>query len=324
MARSLPGVTVQLLPFPAADYAAWRAAQVERRRRWQFTPLWADDAAATAQAREAVDELAPAEGLSGTQLLRVLDSDGDDGWVWLMRQERDLLVLDAESDAPPDRLLALLEAHARAASATALILDRMVAAPTTAALAAQGGFTVVSQTMALDLADAVDTEDGPPVTLRPMTDASFAAYLDAAVDEYAREIRSTDHVAWGEALDHSRKDYEDLLPQGRASAGHVLLDVVESQAGARVGALWLEVRPPSAAFAYDVYLQPDWRGRGLGRAAVGAAARWCRGEGVRVLGLSVFGRNAAARALYDSLGFTVVVEALRRPVEPAPPVAGPR
>ncbi|WP_162616444.1 GNAT family N-acetyltransferase [Xylanimonas allomyrinae] len=319
-------MTLQLLPFPAADYAAWRTAQLARRRRWQFGPLCGDEEAAAVQARTAVDELAPAEGLSGTKLHRVLDDDGDAGWVWLSRQESDLLVLDAEATCPADALLVLLESHARAGDATAIVLDRMAAAPTTAALAAVPGFTTVSQTMVLDLSAGPGEARGEPeaAVLRPMTETSFDAYLDAAIDEYAREIRSTDHVAWSEALDHSRKDYEDLLPQGLRSAGHVLLDVVERSTQVTVGALWLEVRPPSAAFVYDVYLHPGARGVGLGRSAVRAGAEWCRQRGLSVLGLSVLGHNTAARALYDSLGFVVVVEALRWPVPPAPPVTGPR
>ncbi|WP_425955953.1 GNAT family N-acetyltransferase [Xylanimonas sp. McL0601] len=324
-------MTLQLLPFPAADYAAWRDAQVERRLRWQFGPLWSDAAAAAAQARIAVDELAPAEGLSGTHLLRVLSHQGEVGWVWLSRQDGDLLVLDADVRAPAGELLALLEAHARAGDATCLLLDRMVAAPTPAALAAEGGFTVVSQTMTLRLAGGDDASGAraggpasPPVILLPMSETSFDAYLGAAIDEYAREIQQADEVAWDEALTRSHKDYEELLPRGLDSDGHVLLDVLEATTHAHVGALWLGLRPPSAAFVYDVHVHPAVRGRGLGRAAMSAGAEWCRARGIEVLGLSVFGRNEIALGLYDSLGYEVVVEALRRPVEPAPPVVGPR
>ncbi|ACZ32021.1 GCN5-related N-acetyltransferase [Xylanimonas cellulosilytica DSM 15894] len=316
-------MNLQLLPFPAADYATWRAAQVERRRRWQFGPLWSDDDAATVQARAAVDDLAPADGLSGTYLHRVLGPGGDAGWLWLSRQDGDLLVLDAEIDAPAEALLALLEARARAADARQLVLDRMIAAPTTAALAELGAFTVLSQTMVLDLR-ATDTPGSDRVALHPMTQLTFDAYLAAAIDEYAHEIQRTDHLPWDEALDHSRADYDALLPQGLATPGQVLLDVVETATGETVGTLWLGLRPPSAAFVYDVYLMASARGRGLGRAAMLAGAAWCRERGIGVLGLSVFGRNTVARELYESLGYTVVMEALRHPVEPAPPVTGPR
>lgn len=320
-------MTLQLLPFPAADYAAWRRAQVERRLRWQFGPLWSDDAAAAAQARTAVEDLAPADGLSGTHLHRLLDHEGDAGWLWISRQDDDLLVLDAEIEAPASHqadLLALLETRARAWDARHLVVDRMTASPTTTAIAQAEGFSVLSQTMVLDLAqDAAPGSDR--VALMPMTQRSYAAYLDAAIDEYAREIRRTDGVGWSEALERSRAEYDELLSQGLATPGQVLFDVVDAGTGAEVGALWLELRPPSAAFVYDVWLTPSVRGRGLGRAAMVAGADWCRTRRLDVLGLSVFGRNAVARGLYESLGYTVVTEALRRPVEPStPPVTGPR
>ena len=319
-------MTLQLLPFPAADYAAWRKAQVERRRRWQFGPLWSDCSVAAERARTAVEDLAPEDGLSGTYLHRVLDDSGDAGWLWISRQDGDLLVLDAEIESPAEHqgdLLALLENRARAWDARQLVLDRMTAAPTTAAIADAGGFSVLSQTMVLDLAPEAPT-GADLVELRPMTPHSFDAYLAAAIDEYAGEIRHTDGGTWSAALDRSRADYDELLPDGLATRRQVLFDVVERATGDTVGALWLELRPPSAAFVYDVHLTSSARGRGLGRAAMLAGAHWCRARALHVLGLSVFGRNAVARGLYESLGYTVVTEALRRPVEPAPPVAGPR
>ncbi len=322
-------MTVQLVPFPAAEYGAWRSRQVERRRRWQFAPLWSDADAAHARARAAVDDLAPADGLSGTYLMRVLGGDGEAGWLWLTRQGGDLLVLDAEMAEPEEtaaEVLGLLVHHARGGNASYLVLDRMVAAPTMAALAKAGEFRVESQTMALDLTR--DAPAGPAaardVELRPMTQDTFDAYLDAAVGEYARELQRTDDLPWDRALDRSRADYDTLLPSGLASPGQVLLDVVDLATGANVGAMWLGMRPPSAAFVNDLYILSPHRGEGLGRAAMLAALDWCRHQEIDVLGLTVFRRNTVARHLYRSLGFTAVMQVLRSPVPPAPPVAGPR
>jgi GNAT superfamily N-acetyltransferase len=324
-ARSLPGVTLQLLPFPAAEYPAWRELQVERRRRWQFGPLWLDDAAAAERARSAVEQLAPTAGLSGTHLHRVLDDDREAGWIWLARHPGDLLVLDAHVDAAAGQLLGLLEVHARAGDADLLLLDRMVGAPTLDALAAAGGFTPAASNMVLELGERpAASEPGPAVRLRPMTEESFAAYLVGAIDEYAQEIHESTGATLEEALVRAGKEYDELLPRGLASDGQVLFDVVET-AGARVvGVLWLGLRPPSAAFVYDVHLHPEHRGRGLGRATMRAAAAWCRDARLGVLGLNVFGQNTVARRRYDSEGYRVVVEELRRPLPPAPPVTGPR
>ena len=323
--RRVPRVKLLLLPFPAAQYASWREDQVERRRRWQFGPL-CGEARGPTRARTAVDELAPVEGLSGTYLLRVLADDDVAGWVWLSREDGDLIVLDAEVDAPADELRDLLVAHARGADARALVLDRMVDASTTAALAAAAPFTVTSRTMMrrLDSTPPLEGAAGRPVHLFPMTQDSFATFYDAAIDEFARELRHNEGLTWVEALDRSREEYRELLPHGLDTDRHALLDVVDTTSGECVGGVWIGLRPPKAAFVYDLYLQPHARGRGLGRGAMHATALWCRERGVERLGLSVAGHNEVAQGLYASLGFGAVTEASRWLLPEAAPVVGPR
>jgi GNAT superfamily N-acetyltransferase len=362
-------VTLQLVPFPASRYADWRTEQVERRYRWQFLPLWGDAATARERAEAAVDQLAPADGLSGTQLHLVIDDEGEAGWVWTVRHPGDLLVLDAEVRAPADALLPVLEAHARAGGAEVLLVDRMDHAATTTGLTAAAGFRPAGVTMALDLGDpgTVDAPEAARVRLVPMSEESFDHYVGSAVAEYAEVIHSAGAGTWDEALDRSIRDYRVLLPEGLGSPQQALFDVVTvptsdagrlavgagaqplvggtigsagaagavgglaaaggavvDAAGERVGAVWLGLRPPAAAFVYDVHLRPEARGRGLGRAAMEAAAAWCRTQGIRVLGANVQGSNVAARAMYESLGYRPVVEELTLPLPPLAPVTGPR
>lgn len=60
------------------------------------------------------------------------------------------------------------------------------------------------------------------------------------------------------------------------------------------------------AFIWGVYVTPSARGRGLGRSvmelAINTARSW---PGLECITLSVSERQPAARALYESLGFTV-------------------
>jgi GNAT superfamily N-acetyltransferase len=370
-------VTLQLVPFPASRYADWRTEQVERRYRWQFLPLWGDEAAARERALAAVDQLAPVDGLSGTQLHLVIDDEGEAGWVWTVRHPGDLLVLDASVRAPGEALLPVLEAHARAGDAEVLLVDRMEPAATTTALTAAAGFRPAGVTMALDLGDpaTVEAPEAAGVRLVPMSEESFDRYVGSAVAEYAEVIHSAGAGTWDEALDRSIRDYRVLLPEGLGSPQQALFDVVTAPApgdeplpvgagaqplvggtigsagavgavsglaavaaeptpaggavvvdaaGEEVGAVWLGLRPPAAAFVHDVHLRPEVRGRGLGRAAMEAAAAWCRTQGIRVLGANVQASNVAARAMYESLGYRPVVEELALPLPPLAPVTGPR
>jgi len=61
-------------------------------------------------------------------------------------------------------------------------------------------------------------------------------------------------------------------------------------------------------------VREDLRRRGYGRAVAVAAGRACRKRGVRSVGLSVFGFNAAARGLYAQLGFTLTGQTMAKPL----------
>jgi ribosomal protein S18 acetylase RimI-like enzyme len=54
----------------------------------------------------------------------------------------------------------------------------------------------------------------------------------------------------------------------------------------------------------------DLRRRGYGRSVIRAAEEACRRLGVASVGLSVFGFNDGARALYEQLGFTVTAQTM--------------
>jgi ribosomal protein S18 acetylase RimI-like enzyme len=67
-----------------------------------------------------------------------------------------------------------------------------------------------------------------------------------------------------------------------------------------------------SAFLTAVYVAPDWRGRGLGRAVSEAVIDWARERGFESIRLHVADWNDAARRVYESLGFepTGVTESL--------------
>ena len=54
----------------------------------------------------------------------------------------------------------------------------------------------------------------------------------------------------------------------------------------------------------ELYVVPDRRGQGLGRALMEAAIELARGEGADRMDLGTSEDDVAARALYESLGFT--------------------
>lgn len=58
-----------------------------------------------------------------------------------------------------------------------------------------------------------------------------------------------------------------------------------------------------SAFLTAVYVVPEWRRHGLGRAVSAAVADWARSGGFDSIRLHVAEWNVAARRIYESLGF---------------------
>ena len=149
--------------------------------------------------------------------------------------------------------------------------------------------------------------------LEPMTEERFAAYLEAAIPEYAADKVAAGTWLEEEALQKSREGYGKLLPQGLASPRQFLFDVVQDDSGEAVGLLWIEVDDAKRdAFIYDVMLDEAYRGRGLGREALRLAEAEASRRGCRTLSLHVFAHNARAWALYEKSGFALVDAVMRK------------
>ena len=142
-------------------------------------------------------------------------------------------------------------------------------------------------------------------SLRPLTSQEIAEYAGHLRTKYAAELR--EHLFLDEAAANARADRtaNDTFPDGGAAPGHWLF-LVEDGEGTRVGVLWLGDPvdgDPDTLWVYDIEIDPDHRGRGLGRDTMLLAEAEARRLGRSRIKLNVFARNAVARALYLSLGF---------------------
>ncbi len=146
-----------------------------------------------------------------------------------------------------------------------------------------------------------------------MTDEQYRRYRDGAVASYAQDIADSGLLPPAEAQQKARDDYARLLPDGLATEGHHLWTAYDGDV--EVGMFWLNVERKSDgphAFVYDFEVRPGLRRKGYGRAIIEAAEARCRGWGVVSIGLSVFGANVGARALYEQMGFQVAVAQMRK------------
>ncbi|MFF2144408.1 GNAT family N-acetyltransferase [Kitasatospora sp. NPDC058190] len=152
-----------------------------------------------------------------------------------------------------------------------------------------------------------------PITLRPLDVRRFPAWLERSRAEYAKDL-----VALGQTSEDAHRQADasmaDFFPSGMPTPGHVVFDVVDD-AGVAVGYLWIgpDMSDDAGAWwVWDIVIDADKRGRGLGRTAMLLGEEYARTQGAHTLGLSVFGFNTGARGLYESLGYETTSVKMRK------------
>jgi ribosomal protein S18 acetylase RimI-like enzyme len=152
------------------------------------------------------------------------------------------------------------------------------------------------------------------LVLRPMTQQEHDSYRTRSVQEYAREIAEARGLDAADAVATAEGEFAELLPDGPASPG-MHLWIAETGAGERVGLGWIELRrraSGTSAWIYDVEVDVGRRGEGWGRRLMEALHDAARDLGATTIALNVFGHNTAAIRLYDSLGYAVTAQQMRR------------
>jgi ribosomal protein S18 acetylase RimI-like enzyme len=111
-----------------------------------------------------------------------------------------------------------------------------------------------------------------------------------------------------EDADRNIERNRELLFSGDEPAeGQYFFDVLND--GTIVGNLWLaDKKNPQAKdwYIYDIAVNEDFRGQGLGRLTMQAAEEFVKSHGGLRMGLNVFGPNTVARALYESMSYQVM------------------
>ena len=138
--------------------------------------------------------------------------------------------------------------------------------------------------------------------------------MGAAADPAVREAEVADADAVGRLLHDFNTEYDEPTPGPRAMARRVgeLLqggEITVLLAGREpAGLAVLRFRSALSREALDCYLEelyvvPDRRGQGLGRALVERAIEVARRKGAAYMDLGTAETDVAASALYESLGF---------------------
>ena len=152
-------------------------------------------------------------------------------------------------------------------------------------------------------------------SLRPIDLDRLPAWIDRSAAEYAADLVTTGKSA-DEAARQAAEGMTESFPNGELSPGHAVFDVMDGDAV--VGYLWIgpdTSGDESSWWIWDVLVEPDQRGRGLGREAMRLGEEYARAQGAHSIGLHVFGFNTAAHRLYESLGYETTSIRMRKRLE---------
>lgn len=149
-----------------------------------------------------------------------------------------------------------------------------------------------------------------------MVSAEVDAFLDSARAQWVVDLVSGAGFDEVVARAKAEADFLAWLPDGAATRGHSWF-VVEDEAGARVGSVWLvERRRSGEAFCHllDIGIDPDRQHRGFGRQAMRLLELEARQRGCDAIELNAFGSNDVARALYRAEGYQETFVTMRKRV----------
>jgi ribosomal protein S18 acetylase RimI-like enzyme len=132
-----------------------------------------------------------------------------------------------------------------------------------------------------------------------------------------RRAELADAAAIGTLLHDFNTEFDEPTPGADELAERIaeLIDggdtavvLAGDEAGGATGLAVLRFRPAIwsrslECYLAELYVVPDRRGRGIGRALVEAAIELARVEGANYMDLGTSEDDVAARALYESLGF---------------------
>ena len=146
-----------------------------------------------------------------------------------------------------------------------------------------------------------------------MSQEEYDVWRERSERGYAVAIAASRDLDPAAAEATSRGDYAEMLPDGLASARmHLVTAVVDDEP---VGAGWFEMRERASvttAWIFDIALDEERRGQGLGRALLEALHGAARDLGATSVSLNVFGDNPTAIRLYESSGYTVIAQQMKR------------
>lgn len=143
------------------------------------------------------------------------------------------------------------------------------------------------------------------ITIRPIRDRERETFLQRVIQTTHADL--PDHQRTRLTPKEIGFDVSEVVDLLMAQGANNIM-VADTDAQLNVGQVWLgTARDPYTGeiggYIYDLYIEPAFRGQGIGKALMQAAEAASRARGDRTLNLAVAVWNHTAHHLYESLGF---------------------
>jgi ribosomal protein S18 acetylase RimI-like enzyme len=150
------------------------------------------------------------------------------------------------------------------------------------------------------------------IRLVPLLDRDLEAWLSAMWADYRDQIMGAGFTSEEASLNIEQNE-KALFVDGVPNEDQRIFDVIDDET--KVGSLWLATREKRSAgewYEYDIVIDDEFRGKGLGRRTMLTAEDYVKSQGGTRLALNVFGPNAVARGLYESLDYKTMTIGMRK------------
>ncbi|HUJ67148.1 MAG TPA: GNAT family N-acetyltransferase [Acidimicrobiales bacterium] len=156
------------------------------------------------------------------------------------------------------------------------------------------------------------------VTFEAFGPAQLASWLERSRSDYISERMSAGDTL-AEASANADASLDRTFPDGSPGPGQLVGWI--SHNGVHAGELWIGPfgDDPRRWWVWNVAIDEERRGLGLGRKAMVLAEELAAANGATSIGLNVFAHNGIARRLYQSLGYEETSIQMRKSLQPPQP-----
>ncbi len=142
---------------------------------------------------------------------------------------------------------------------------------------------------------------------REMNDDEFDKFCKFSILDYSQDLIKSGACNEENALDCTKKEFNEILPQGKDTANNFIY-VMENTQNEYIGYIWYEKCSENEGFICDFLILEKFRKKGYGKQTLILLENQAKEKKINRLSLSVFKFNEPAFSLYNCLGYKTFKE----------------